>query len=325
MDLLTSIQQDIISNQPSFASALRKAKILAYKLDNQEFKRWIDYELNGYPGEGMNDEEFLNSIPNYRKAPAEIRANAASRFHQYPDIPLILTDFPNYLKVFFFEQGIPSLEKLVQDQGEMVRSNFPDRILLIINSSLESEDLACSRAWKQVPKFMVVQLLETVKDRLLSFTLELRQAYPNLPFDDKDIFSTQVSSEKVSQIFHVTISKGGSMFNQSGQTVQGNQYNAAGDINFENVSNRDEFASMLEKLQHDLDASMEVENLDEDVITDVEYHMKKAVQQANKPEPEKEVIQSHLGKVKDLIKGTVGLSGVIVAIGKAIEVIDKFI
>ena len=65
-------------------------------------------------------------------------------------------------------------------------------------------------------------------------------------------------------------------FDQRNQRVT-YQYNAAGDINFGTVENSLEFLGELKKLQRELGIALEQEVLSEDVATDAEYHMKKAV------------------------------------------------
>jgi hypothetical protein len=49
----------------------------------------------------------------------------------------------------------------------------------------------------------------------------------------------------------------------------------------------------------------------------------KAVQQLKKPEPEKARVKTYLDKAKNLMKGLLGMAGGIVAIDKALEVLDK--
>ena len=106
------------------------------------------------------------------------------------------------------------------------------------------------------------------------------------------------------------------------------QYNAAGNINFDVVQNRADALEELEKLQAELDRAVKVGVFDEDSATDAEYQLRKAVQQAKKPEPVKKTILGHLNQAKDVISGvaaTVGAAtGLVAAFEKAIEVVQKF-
>jgi hypothetical protein len=113
------------------------------------------------------------------------------------------------------------------------------------------------------------------------------------------------------------------VFNQRGQHVT-YQYNAAGDINFGAVRNKIDVVSQLEKLQAELAKATEAGVFDEETATDAEYKLKKAVQQAKNPDPDKKSILDYLDKVKGLIEGVAVASGMVKALVQAAEVVQKF-
>ncbi len=53
MSLIGDIKTGILGASP-ISSVLRKAKVLAYQLKNQDFKEWVDFELNGYYGKDVD-------------------------------------------------------------------------------------------------------------------------------------------------------------------------------------------------------------------------------------------------------------------------------
>jgi hypothetical protein len=59
-DLVREIQNDILDSSIALTSILRKAKVLAYQLDNDEFKQWVSQELDGYTGDS-------DTVPDYRR------------------------------------------------------------------------------------------------------------------------------------------------------------------------------------------------------------------------------------------------------------------
>lgn len=59
--LISEIQAAAIDGKSSLTDALRKAKVASAKLGLQEFQRWIDNELRGYPSVSFAD------MPEYRK------------------------------------------------------------------------------------------------------------------------------------------------------------------------------------------------------------------------------------------------------------------
>ena len=76
--LVIELQKDIIENRLDTISILRKAKLIATKLNLNDFNQWIDYELNGY--------DKYDDIPDYRNVIGEVKA----RNPYYGLIPIIM-------------------------------------------------------------------------------------------------------------------------------------------------------------------------------------------------------------------------------------------
>ena len=113
------------------------------------------------------------------------------------------------------------------------------------------------------------------------------------------------------------------VFDQRGQQVT-YQYNAAGDINFGAVQNRVELVQELEKFQTEMTQAIKEGIFNEEVATDTEYQLKKAIQHAKKPEPDKTSILEHLSNVKELMQGVTAASGLFTGLVKATELVQKF-
>jgi hypothetical protein len=113
------------------------------------------------------------------------------------------------------------------------------------------------------------------------------------------------------------------VFDQRGQHVT-YQYNAAGAIHFGTVQNQMEVVSELAKLQAELRQVIQAGLLDEEVATDADYQLTKAVQQAQKPAPDKAALLEHLHGVKVLIEGVAAMNGLASALTKAAEVVQQF-
>jgi hypothetical protein len=114
------------------------------------------------------------------------------------------------------------------------------------------------------------------------------------------------------------------IFDQRGQYSYGNQYNAAGDINFGTVQNRMDVIRELEKLGVEIAKARQSGIFGEYVATDADYQLTKAVQQAKKDEPNKKTILEHLNGAKTLIEGVGAASGLVNAITKAAELVRQF-
>jgi hypothetical protein len=113
------------------------------------------------------------------------------------------------------------------------------------------------------------------------------------------------------------------IFDQQGQWVT-YQYNAAGNINFGAVQDRMDFADTLERVQKELTTAMQAGAFDEGVATDAEYQLTKAVQEAKKPAPDKTTILNHLTSAKTLVEGVAAAGGLVTALTKAAEMVQRF-
>ena len=79
--VVIELQRELLENDCDILSALRKAHVIASKLELKEFDEWIMSELNGYQ---CNEE----NIPDYRSIKGELKA-----WNPYRGwIPVILAD-----------------------------------------------------------------------------------------------------------------------------------------------------------------------------------------------------------------------------------------
>jgi hypothetical protein len=113
------------------------------------------------------------------------------------------------------------------------------------------------------------------------------------------------------------------IFDQRGQQVT-YQYNAAGDVNFGAVQNRLDLVGELGKLQRELTQARQAGVFDEGVATDAEYQLTKAVQEAKKPAPDKKTMLDHLSHAKTLVEGVAAAGGLVTALTKAAELVQRF-
>lgn len=65
--IVLEFQKELIDKNYDILQVLRKAHLIAFKLNLNEFDKWIQNELNGYKGE---DENF----PDYRQVKGTLKA-----------------------------------------------------------------------------------------------------------------------------------------------------------------------------------------------------------------------------------------------------------
>ena len=101
------------------------------------------------------------------------------------------------------------------------------------------------------------------------------------------------------------------------------QYNAAGDINFGAVQNRLELVSELEKLKVEFDRAVEYQVLDEEVAIEADSKLKLALAEVKKQEPNKKTLMERINSAKTLIEGVAATGGLVAALVKAAELVQK--
>lgn len=201
MSLLQEIQHDATNSDISVSNLLRKCKILAYKLGNEDFKFWVEHELNGYP----KDTKLL---PNYR-----ILENVYSKGHfsgsfgsglRNADVPTF--NLPEKLKESLtkahFFSPIATLENLTSATASTLSQEWNPIILAEYGGNMY-ENYICMQAWKVIPTSFVIGIVDTIKTKILNFVLEIEMI--NQDAGDVAINSNPIPQEKINQIFNINI------------------------------------------------------------------------------------------------------------------------
>lgn len=201
MSLLQEIQNDVTNSNVSVSNLLRKCKILAYKLGNEDFKTWVEYELNGYP----KDKKFL---PNYR-----ILKNVYSKGHfsgsfgsgiQNADVPTfnLPKELQENLTTANFFSPIATLENLTTTTASTLSQEWGATVLALHGNNMY-EGYVCMQAWKVIPTSFVIGIVDTIKTKILNFVLEIEMIDKDA--GDVAINSNPIPQEKINQIFNINI------------------------------------------------------------------------------------------------------------------------
>ena len=200
MSLLRQIQDAAVDSSVELPTLLRKCKILAFRLGNEDFKRWIDNELSGY------DEK--DDLPEYRILNVNSKGHFSGAFGsglKNADIPLLCVpeDFRESLGHSYLMQPIAAIASLVSSQssGTIQEAWNPDWVAHFGRNIYER--MVCMQAWKVIPASALVAALDTVRTRVLNFVLEIEAQNPAA--GEAMIDEKPVPPEKVQQIFNTYI------------------------------------------------------------------------------------------------------------------------
>jgi len=216
-DLTNQIVNDLVDPNVQLSDTMRKAAVLAAKLRHESFREWVRLEQAGY---SPNDQ-----IPDYRSNISHIIKGhfigAFGRQLNNADIPMSSLPKPllEYARRLDFRQGIRALENLMQadNPGGVLRVLWAAELAASIPEVYEG--MFCLSAWKAVSVSQFHQLLDTVRNRLLSFVLQLQEQVPEL-VGDKIEFK-ESAQMRLQQIFNTEISGGVTRIGDTYATTQG--------------------------------------------------------------------------------------------------------
>jgi hypothetical protein len=201
MSLLREIQEAAIDSKVELTVLLRKCMVLAARLGNPEFKQWVENELNGY--------ENINSLPDYRRIRVHSKGHFSGPFQsglRNADIPMscIPKEFVERLSYSYLTQPIAALESLIKDNKDKSSFQEPWNPDLVAHVGCNIyENMSCLEAWKVIPYPAIVAVLDSVRNKILSFALEIENEFPGA--GEATANSQPMSQERVNQIFNTYI------------------------------------------------------------------------------------------------------------------------
>lgn len=231
MTLLQEIQHDAVSSDVPLATVLRKCKILASRLGHQAFKNWVEQELNGYNG---------SELPEYRRVPADSLGTFTNGHMKLSNAPIttygISKEIADWMKEATFGQGVGELESLVDGNGNWISSPWPSNLLPLLNGRV-FEGCQCLQAERRISVSSVRGILDTVRNKVLSFALEIETEAPDAGSSPTRPESPPVPLEKVSQVFNTYITGSGNNVAAASHAFTQSQSHGIGANDWESLRN----------------------------------------------------------------------------------------
>jgi hypothetical protein len=162
--LVLDLLRDALDENTKITSLLRKARVIAQKLDIPELVAWTECELNGY-------ETKQQAVPEYRRVKGDVKS-----WNPYNGImcPIIWTkNPPEYLITRLVGQGASELLDLLdrRDNKDLLTIGFPESVgyQLMQQSNMPTPPVLV------VERAQIVGILDTVRNIVSDWAVKLEQ------------------------------------------------------------------------------------------------------------------------------------------------------
>ncbi|MCX6010844.1 MAG: hypothetical protein NT134_01025 [Chloroflexi bacterium] len=201
MSLLREIQGAAIDANVDISVVLRKCKVLAARLGNEEFKLWVERELNGYTSK--------EDVPDYRILQVEsfgfFGGIAGSSMNNAPIPPSAIPEkWKEFITTQYFTEPISFYTHLIKNHSgsDTIKIAWPADLIAYVGNEIY-EHMHCVSAWKVISCSAIAALIDTVRNKVLSFVLEIEAEAPDAgeaPPDTKPI-----SEERIAKVFQTVV------------------------------------------------------------------------------------------------------------------------
>ena len=198
--MIKGLIKDIAYDKITLTQALTRAKLIGYKIKNEEFKLWLSQELSGY--------KYAKGIPDYRILETETVADVFNPFIRSYEMKIeisssIKEEIGEDLYRWYFTNGISSLERTInKTKGNFCYMLLGSEATEFIRQYLSlPRDTRLNHLMKKVAVSLLFTILANTKQRLLDILMELDNEFPNL----ENEYGTMEDDFKAKQIINNTI------------------------------------------------------------------------------------------------------------------------
>ena len=277
--IVIELQQEVLKQDCDIVNVLRRAHVIATKLQLTEFDSWITHELNGYPNQEV--------CPEYRKIKGVLKA-----FNPYQGwIPAMISDIEMETDVCErkMANSISEIVSLCQEENDLL-SEFTGAQTEILNKIFRTTFPMKYALF--VPRTSVMDIIEKVKNTILEWTLKLEEKGiigDNMTFTEKEKNTATSIPQTINNYYGDT-----KIVNSSGDNasvVTGNNNNVS--FSYEKAF----------KIIEEIEESINNENLNQDDLEtakDILSDIRDKISQKKKPP----IINASLSGLKDFLIGT---------------------
>lgn len=279
--LILELQRDAYDSSMSLSKLLRKAYIVARKLNIIEFEKWISSELNGYKGED------IKNIPEYRTVRGNVRG--WNPYHGW--IPVIIEDekTSEILSKNIIPQSVLEIEILANSESDHLIMKYPQS-----TQNYLSEYTGFTTDYQMhISKTKALSILEAVRNIVLEQTLKFEK--DGIIGEGQSFTQEEKETAKKNQ-YTINIYKNISNSQIQQNTNNSSQYKENKSLDIDDV------IKIVEVMNSKIsDLNLEVNN-EKEILEEIQTIRA----QLESPKPKNSIIKESLKTIRNVLEGMAG-------------------
>jgi hypothetical protein len=179
---------------------LRKCKVLAARLDSELLENWLLWESNGYP-------EHVG-VPDYRVWELQLKGHFFGPFGsgiQNAPIPLVCVpeEARKHYERYECRQSIASVEAALKTDPATLQVSTGDLAVMLGTRVYQGQN--CVQVWAEFGAGHLVELLNSVRNRILDFALAIGKVDPIAGEEGSGDANSPLKPSRITQIFKTAV------------------------------------------------------------------------------------------------------------------------
>jgi len=220
VSLVGDLLAEVVDSSADLSQVLRKARVLASELRSEELGAWSEAELSGY-----KEDEVL---PNYRAFRSGSFGNFVGSFGtRASNLPIPMSSLPEKWREstskLELRSGVAALQEMLGAEEDYKQVWSGDAVAAVSGDIYSGMNM--TSAWNVIPKATIAGALDAVRNRLLSFLLDLKEQHPEVDTAGTNLQSIPKDDVRVSVVNniyggHNVVASGGTIHQKVQQDVK---------------------------------------------------------------------------------------------------------
>lgn len=195
MQLIKTIEHDLLDDKVSLSSILRKAYVLARQIEDKVLIEWVQNELNGYAWSQWEGKP-IDAFPKYRRPGAQLKGTGPYNITK----PVLLENPTIHEKICFppIVYSVPEIESLILENKDSICMTVSPETTAILCKAIRMQMFL----FLSYSKSSFVGIVETVRNKLLQIIMDVKDKLPDADEAKPNLVAKQALSKSIIQIIN---------------------------------------------------------------------------------------------------------------------------